>query len=204
MADTRSRNWGAILYPDSLPDNWQTLIADMHIKCAVSPLHDKDTKEDSNELKKAHYHLIMCFDGKKSFTQVQTLLAPLNCTIPQVVHDVRGNTRYLIHADNSDKAQYQRSDILTFSGFDVDKHFLVSSVSEIHNIRSDLLALIQQADITEFCDLIDVLADNDMIDMLDYVTNYKNSWVQSYVNSRRFRRSKTYKTDSTNNCTDKE
>lgn len=35
------------------------------------------------EVKKAHWHIILFFDGKRSFEQVQEITAALNATIPQ-------------------------------------------------------------------------------------------------------------------------
>ena len=44
--DTRSRLWVFVAYPESLPENWLDIIADWHVPCCISPLHDKDINAD--------------------------------------------------------------------------------------------------------------------------------------------------------------
>ena len=55
--ESRTRNWTIVLYPESAPDNWRTLIDDLHIEWVESPLHDKDVNANG-EPKKAHWHLL--------------------------------------------------------------------------------------------------------------------------------------------------
>ena len=38
----KSRTWGAVVYPESAPDNWIEILEETRIQFAVSPLHDKD------------------------------------------------------------------------------------------------------------------------------------------------------------------
>ena len=57
--DTRARNWSWIVYPESAPENWRTLLDEMGEKWIESPLHDKDVNETTNEIKKAHWHIII-------------------------------------------------------------------------------------------------------------------------------------------------
>ena len=58
--DTRSRLWVFVAYPESLPENWLDIIADWHVPCCISPLHDKDINADG-EAKKPHYHIVLQF-----------------------------------------------------------------------------------------------------------------------------------------------
>lgn len=50
--DSRGRNWSWIIYPESAPENWRTLLDEMGEKWIESPLHDKDVNETTNEIKK--------------------------------------------------------------------------------------------------------------------------------------------------------
>ena len=60
----RYRNWSWIVYPESAPENWRTLLDETGEKWIESPLHDRDINETTNEIKKAHWHIIISF-GKK-------------------------------------------------------------------------------------------------------------------------------------------
>ena len=101
----RYRAWTAIVYPDSAPPNWRTLLDDYHIAWVESPLHDMDVHEGTSEKKKAHWHIVLQFEGKKSFEQICELLEPLNCPNPQPCHSVKGAVRYMVHMDNPEKYQ---------------------------------------------------------------------------------------------------
>lgn len=56
----RTRNYATIVYPESAPPNWISILEDEHIASFISPLHDKDIENDGeNTPKKAHYHVIV-------------------------------------------------------------------------------------------------------------------------------------------------
>ena len=44
--EVRTRNWTIVVYPDSAPDNWRTILDDFHIEWIESPLHDNDINGD--------------------------------------------------------------------------------------------------------------------------------------------------------------
>ena len=66
MAIVKKRNWAFVLYPESAPDNWKDMLQETGLPCSISPLHDKDVDPDGNP-KKAHYHIIVCYNGPTSF-----------------------------------------------------------------------------------------------------------------------------------------
>ena len=66
--DTRTRVWTFLVYPDSAPENWRDLLDEQHIEFIVSPLHDRDINP-TGEPKKPHWHLMLTFEGKKSYEQ---------------------------------------------------------------------------------------------------------------------------------------
>lgn len=117
--DTRSRLWVLVAYPESLPENWLDIVSEWHVPCCISPLHDKDINPNG-EPKKPHYHIVFQFTGSKSYEQIVQLTAPLNCTVPQKVNSLKGTVRYFLHQDNPEKAQYSKSDLKFYGGFDPD------------------------------------------------------------------------------------
>ncbi len=112
----KSRNWGLIVYPESAPNNWVDIIKDWHVKCAISPLHNKDTTSDG-EIKKDHYHIIFALDGPKTYDFVKDMTKILNGTIPIKIQSLSGYFRYLIHADDKEKYQYNQDDIKIFGNW---------------------------------------------------------------------------------------
>ena len=72
--DRRYRAWTFILYPGDIPNDldWYCVLDELHIPIAISPLHDMLLEGKPGE--KDHYHVIISFDGKKSYDQVWELL----------------------------------------------------------------------------------------------------------------------------------
>ena len=71
--DDRTKNWAAIFYPESLPEDWLSKCRALLIDILISPLHDQDILPDGQK-KKPHYHVIFKFSSNKSFEQVKVLL----------------------------------------------------------------------------------------------------------------------------------
>lgn len=119
----RYRNFAIVFYLDSAPGNWMEIITDWHVEAYLSPLHDSDYNPDRDddgefECKKAHYHLLITFDGKKSRDQAQELSDQLSGVQVEIVQSIRGYARYLCHLDNPEKHQYSTADVISFSGGD--------------------------------------------------------------------------------------
>ena len=79
----RTRVWTAVVYPDSAPENWRDILDDCHFEWVESPLHEFDTNP-TGELKKAHWHIALSFDGPKSYEQVSEILLPYDIHILSV------------------------------------------------------------------------------------------------------------------------
>lgn len=188
--DDRSRSWCFVMYPESAPENWQEIIADYGAAFAVSPLHDKDVNSDG-EPKKPHYHVTLAHQNKKSFAQVSELTAKLNATIPQKVANMVGNIRYMIHKDNPEKAQYEKSDIITGCGFDIE-NFLSRTKTESRTIMREIYAFIRESDINEFCDLMDYAFDNEP-EWFDYLVDGHSIMLAALFQSRRGKRDRDEK-----------
>ena len=111
----RTRIWAAIVYPESAPEDWRDILDAQHIEWAESPLHDQDVNPGTGEVKKAHVHIVLAFEGPKSYEQVCEILEPLHGPIPQRCHALKGAVRYFAHMDNPDKHQYSPNDIVAVS-----------------------------------------------------------------------------------------
>lgn len=157
-SNRRTRNWCAVVYPESAPDNWKCILDSLNIKWACSPLHDKDV-DDDEQLKKAHWHIVLCYNGNKSYEQVVEDLEPLNCPVPQICRDVRSSVRYFIHKDHPHKFQYNQADIEVFGGFDIGDVFSLSK-SEKTQYLIEISLFIREWDFKEYWDLLYYAIDN--------------------------------------------
>lgn len=146
--DNRKRDWTFLVYPESVLEDWQSYLDDLYIPYVVSPLHEFDLNDDGT-IKKPHYHVLFCFDGKKSFDQICDICDEIKATRPFPVQSKRKLIRYFCHIDNSDKHLYSPDDILNRSGDDISKYFLPSE-DEKTVIVSDIMKFIEDNNITEF------------------------------------------------------
>lgn len=181
----RTRIWAVVVYPDSAPDNWREILDDYHIEWAESPLHEFDTNQ-TGELKKPHWHIILAFDGPKSYEQVLEILSPLNCPIPQRCHSLKGAVRYFVHLDNPEKYQYSISDIVAHGGFDVSAALAPSS-SERYSIVSDMIFYVKEHGITEFQDLMDFAREERFDSWFPLLCDSCSFVMQQYIKSQRHR-----------------
>lgn len=184
--DNRARIWAAVVYPESAPENWQELLDAQHIEWAESPLHDSDVNETTGEVKKPHWHIVLAFDGKKSYEQVFELLSPLHCPAPQRCHSLRGAVRYMAHLDNPEKAQYAPSTIKGHGGFDVASQLIATSAQRYELIR-EMQDFCVREGITEFCDLMDYAASAHFEDWYPLLCDSCAFVLTQFLKSRRFK-----------------
>lgn len=184
--NVKKRNWAFVLYPESAPEDWQERLTKFGLRCAISPLHDKDVNPDKTQ-KKAHYHVIVCYDGPTSFNVVRRLTESLNQPIPQPLEQVRGYYRYLTHEDNPEKFQYSKADIQTINGFDL-RDYVEMTKSEVVRYKRELLAFIRDNDLVEYSDLLEILLDGGeaTADLFEVASNH-TLFLTKYIASRRYK-----------------
>lgn len=116
-ASQRTRNWAFVIYPgESAPEDWEKKLKSLNVPGFVSPLHT-DVNPDETE-KKPHRHVLLMFEGVKSFEQVKSLTDALNAPHPQYVQSKSGYARYLCHMDNPEKKQYDPAEVICLGGAD--------------------------------------------------------------------------------------
>lgn len=148
----KARYWSFVAYPESLPSDWKDTLTRTGLPIAISPLHDKDINPNG-EAKKAHYHVILCFDGPTTYSVVFNLSKSLNQTKPEVVMSIKGMYDYLTHRNNPEKAQYDTKDIQHLNGFSI-LNYDNFSPSEKEAIYDAIEQIIIEKDISEYWDLI--------------------------------------------------
>jgi hypothetical protein len=145
--DGRYRQWTIIVYPESAPENWRNLLNGQ--TWIESPLHDQDINADGTE-KKPHWHILIAFDGKKSYEQVKLIADSLNGASPQYVQNMVGMVRYFAHLDNPEKVQYDSKQIIGY-GIDVEKY--LKNALDIDNLICEIEEFIDEHKIIEYAKL---------------------------------------------------
>ena len=180
--DTRVRNFACVVYPDSAPDNWVSLVGECKTEAFISPLHDSDINP-TGEPKKPHYHVLFMFEGKKSVEQVQSIFASFGGVGCEKVNSIRGYARYLCHLDNPEKAQYKPEEVKCFGGADY--------ISVIGLAIDKYKALSEMGD---FCEKYNVFS---FYVLARYSSKYRADWyrvlcdcgsvyMREYLNSRKW------------------
>lgn len=184
MKNIKKRNWAFVCYPDSLPNNWEDLLIESGLPCAVSPLHDKDINPTGEE-KKPHYHIIITYENPTTYKNVLNFVSRFNCPTPQPLESVRGYYRYLTHKDNPEKYQYDENDIICFNGFDTS-NFNELTKTQIDAIKYNIIDFIIDNNIREYSDLVEVLHTEETFNMWVVASQF-TTFFNSYISSRRNR-----------------
>lgn len=159
--DTRIRNFGTMVYPESAPENWREILSESRIPAFISPLHDKDINP-GGEPKKPHYHVMVMYEGKKSDEQVKELFDSIGGVGLERVGSMRGYARYMCHLDNPEKAQYDQGEVKCLSGADY-----IAAIG----LASDKYKAL--AEMEEFCERYNVLS---FFALSRYATLYRTDW----------------------------
>lgn len=179
--DQRARTWTFVVYPESAPENWRDILSDYHIPWVESPLHDKDVNPDG-EVKKAHWHIILFFDGKKSFEQVQEITDALNAPIPQKTANAKGLVRYLIHMDNPEKYQYKRDDIVCHCGAEIDEYFALSASSK-NAVLWEIIEFIRENQVESLVEFMGYIQSTNKRDWFDVTANRNTMIIKAVIDS---------------------
>ena len=131
-SDERGRNFSFVQKLENLPEDWERII---HEKCVPMAyiVHDKDTytqyEIDNNpalagkiagELKDAHVHFFVYFNGKRTIGGVVKMFSELNIGYAELVVSKNGKLAYFLHIGCEDKYQYPYEDLKVIHGLKVD------------------------------------------------------------------------------------
>ena len=166
LSGERARVFATLVYPESAPEGWQDKLSETHVQALVSPLHDRD-KNPNGEQKKPHYHVLLLFDGMKSYEQAGRLRSMIGGVGWEEIASTRGYARYLCHLDNPEKAQYDESEIREFGGADYRE--IIKRASDNVRITREMMRYIREHNVLFFSDF------------LDYCMDEKPDWYDSLV-----------------------
>ena len=166
MAKEKARYFTFLLYPESIPQDWQTKLESLGVPIAISPLHNQDKSNVEGQLyKKAHYHVI--YIAKNPVTadsvrnKIKRALGDKSVAKVQiVVQSVENMYLYLTH-DSKDavaknKHKYQKADITLLNNFDIDRYITLDAEDK-DDLLNVILKFIKDYQLVNMFDLIDAV-----------------------------------------------
>lgn len=168
MAKEKSRYFTFLLYPESIPNDWELKLETLGVPIAVSPLHDKDKSNvEGQQYKKPHYHVI--YIAKNPVTadsvrwKIKKLLGENSLAIVQVVLNVENTYLYLTHESKDAIAKkkhvYDKANIKLINNFDIDR-YVTLDVEEKTEIFNVVVSLIRTYTLQNIFDLYDFIDEN--------------------------------------------
>ena len=183
----RAKKYTLVVYPQDMPENWREVLREKMWDVLISPLHDKDVNAD-NEPKKPHHHVIV--SAGSSWITMNALVELgkklKGVAKPQKCSNPKGMVRYFVHADNPEKAQYDKSKIEVYGNYDIEDYFK-STIGEERAIRKEIVEYILENAVDELADLVEYsMYHNELWD--DYIashTIYINEIIRSVRHGRK-------------------
>ena len=125
----KGRFFTFLLYPESLPEDWELQLEMLGAPMAISPIHDKDkSRVEGQEFKKAHYHVIYVAANPVTThsvrMKIQRMLGKESIAKVQFVKQSMENMYlYLTHESKDaiakNKQKYDKKDIKELNNFDL-------------------------------------------------------------------------------------
>lgn len=164
MAKEKARYFTFLLYPESIPEDWEIKLESIGLPIAVSPLHDKDLSDvEGQKYKKAHYHVIYVAKNPVTADSVrykikQILGANSIAMVQIIVRGMEGMYLYLTHESKDAIAKkkyvYDKADIKHLNNFDIDR-YIVLDEAEKKEIERVILNIIYDNRLENVFDFMD-------------------------------------------------
>lgn len=202
MSDVKkSRYWTAVLYPESMSEDWQS-ICESRLQIPFEfCVHDKDKIELSGEEedRKVHVHFFLAFKNtttlKHALSVVQRL-SPSTKYIEEVI-DPEWIHNYLIHDTKECKEKkkylYGRDERIACNNFDIGE-YIQQSKGDKQAFKRELLNMIKLKKFEEFYQLMDYVYENysaSEIEVFDSYSSQLNWYVKSLRHSGVFHNGET-------------
>lgn len=168
MAKEKARYFTFLLYPESIPSDWELKLETLGVPIAISPLHDKDKSNvEGQKYKKPHYHVI--YIAKNPVTadsvrwKIKKLLGEKSLAMVQVALNVENTYLYLTHESKDAIAKkkhvYDKADIKLINNFDIDR-YVTLDVEEKAELFNVVVSLIRAYTLQNIFDLYDFIDEN--------------------------------------------
>lgn len=153
----RTRNFATIVYPESAPADWKTILQETKVEAFISPLHDSDLNPDGTP-KKPHYHVLIMFENVKTNEQASDFIEKIGGVGFEKLGSLRGYARYLCHLDNPEKHQYNPDAVQQLGG--ADYQGIISLVSDKYQAIREMIQYCTTNEILSYAELLNYAAEN--------------------------------------------
>lgn len=153
MAKEKARYFTFLLYPESIPEDWQLKLELLALPIAISPLHDKDKSNQEGQIfKKPHYHCVYVASNPVTVdsvrNKIQRSLGKKSCAKVQIVKTSMENMYlYLTHESKDavakNKHVYNKKDIVHLNNFDIDR-YITLDVEDKDDLLNDVCDMIDE------------------------------------------------------------
>ena len=161
----KARYFAFILYPESLPVDWEERLIRLGISMAISPLHDKDKSNVEGQLyKKPHYHVL--YIAKNPVTaesvrlKVKRVLGNQSIAHIEIIDSVEYYFQYLTHesadAVKKNKYKYDKKNITYINDFDIDRYITLDE-NQKRELKNLLLNIIRKEHLVNVIHLLDFI-----------------------------------------------
>ena len=168
MAKEKARYFTFLLYPESIPEDWELKLETLGVPIAISPLHDKDKSDiEGQQYKKPHYHVI--YIAKNPVTadsvrwKIKKLLGEKSLAMVQIALSVENTYLYLTHESKDAIAKkkhvYDKADIKLINNFDIDR-YVTLDVEEKAELFNVVVSLVRAYTLQNIFDLYDFIDEN--------------------------------------------
>lgn len=181
MAVARGRNWATILYPESMPADWEELIDELHVSAFLSPLHDSDC-DKYGVLVKPHYHFMVMYENPHTQRQFQACVVELlNGAGSWRLESRRGYARYLCHLDHPTKFQYPVEQVRSYCGMDYVS--IINSSSDNLQALNDILDFVSLRKDLTYSQLVDYSRVNNK-QWFAILMGHQSQYIMNYFRTR--------------------
>lgn len=184
--EARTRNFATVVYPESAPSEWISILDDTRIPALISPLHDRDINQSADKTpKKPHYHVILMFSSVKTKMQAKAVFDKIGGVGCEAVQSIRGYARYLCHLDNPEKAQYSQSEVRSLNG--ADYYSNIELATDKYKAVKEIMMFCKDNGIISFSDVLEYAMEERM-DWFRVLCDSSAMIVKEYLVSLRWTR----------------
>lgn len=167
----KSCNWFILVYEDSVKKDYVNILNSLGVKCAISPVHDKDFG-DNGDLLKPHRHILITFNGGRRLKDIESIIESINAYKHcEIVYDKVVAYQYLYHNEQFNKAPYEQSDIIYVNCQPYDF---------TNSVFKDILDYIDNNNCASFKTLTRKLRNDNSDKLLEYVAS-NTYYIQAYL-----------------------
>lgn len=157
----KAKYWLAVLYPENMVEDWQTLIGDIVQLPYAYCVHDKDYTKDG-EPRKKHVHMILAFPNTTTEKYAMSIFEKLSANGKKALNkieqaaNIRNAYNYLIHDTETSKKLkkylYDRSERITGNNFDIGDYEQISQADKDRMLK-ELCDFVIDNNLTNFADI---------------------------------------------------